>query len=458
MTTRVLYAPRNISGQASEYVAAVAPFGFEGEVWSYGDVAFGFSADRTLDSERLLTDPGHRWEVFDDAVRRFDVFHLQYSRSLLAPQGVVLPELWDLPLLKSLGKQVFMHFRGSDVRLPSVHLRTEPDSYFKDAGLDIDEDRIHARVSICRRYCDAMLVSTPGLLDYVPDAIWVPHVIDVAAWSPSGPRPSRNRPVVAHIPSSRATKGSDAVDPAMRALDADGVVEYRPLHGLAREELRAALQDTDILIDSLTIGDHGLISVEAMAAGAVAVAHIREENRRRNPGCPVVEATVHDVGEVVRRLAEDPQRRAAVAAEGRAWVEARHDRPVVGSLLADLYRRPPRPVELSHPDWPRSETRRRVRELEARVEQLESDVDPLLEGVGPLVRSLPTFVTARLLRRIDELEQALAERDPDHPALRRTGRRALAGAERSWRDRLKEHPSVHRAARRVALALRRRLP
>ena len=140
MTTRVLYAPRNISGQATEYVHAVRPYGFDGEVWSYGETAYDFPADRVVDTERLLTDPRARWDLFDEAVRSFDVFHLIYSRSLLDPLGHVLPELWDVPLLKSLGKRVVMHFRGSDVRRPSVHVEKEPDSYLR--GADVDEERI----------------------------------------------------------------------------------------------------------------------------------------------------------------------------------------------------------------------------------------------------------------------------------------------------------------------------
>jgi hypothetical protein len=85
----------------------------------------GFDADRVLEKSRLVGDPQYRWSVLEEAVRRFDTFHFQYSRSLLFPPEAGLPDLWALPLLKSLGKRVFMHFRGSDVRLRSVHLARE---------------------------------------------------------------------------------------------------------------------------------------------------------------------------------------------------------------------------------------------------------------------------------------------------------------------------------------------
>lgn len=446
--TRVLYAPRNIAGQAAEYAAAVRPLGFETEVWSYGDPAFDFGADRVLDRERLLTDPRHRWDVVDQAVRRFDVFHFQYGRSLLDPQAPGLPDLWDLPLLRSLGKRVLMHFRGSDVRLRSAHLEREPHSYFRLADVPCDEPRIHARIAVSRRYCDRVFVSTPGLLDYVPDATWVPHVLDVPAYAtPRAAEPAV--PTVVHIPSSRATKGSDIVDPALQRLNAEGVIRYRALSGLSRADLLAALRDADVLVDGLTIGDHGLTAVEAMAAGVVAVAHIHPRNRDRNPGVPVVEATVEDLAEVVRGLAADPSRRAALRERGRAWAASRHDRSVVGPLLAEAYGAAPVRPTLGPPDWPQSDGQRRVIELETEVERLQQDVEPLTAGVGLLRHSTPRFVVERLLTRIAQLETALAVHEPASPLLR-DGRRGPRVPTRGVRDILREHPALHRLARSAA--------
>lgn len=274
---RVLFAPRNIAGQPTEWAAALKELGHHAEVWSFGEAAFGIPVDRVFDQDRLLADPLYRWQVLDDAVRGFDVFHFQYGRSLLNAHEPELPELWDLPLLRSLGKRVFMHWHGSDVRLKSKHMEREgPDSYLADAT--VDEDAILARVSICRRFCDRMFVSTPGLLDYVPDARHIPLAIDAAAWATErGPEP--DKPVVVHIPSKRATKGSHHVDAALIPLHEQGVIEYRALSGLTREQVKAEFRRADMVVDSMTIGDHGLVAVEAMACGAVALAHVHERNR-----------------------------------------------------------------------------------------------------------------------------------------------------------------------------------
>lgn len=362
----VLYAPRNISGQASQYAAGVRPLGIKAEVWSYGPTAFGFQADRVIDKQRYITDPSYRWSVVDDAVRGFDVFHFQYASSLIIPRGFAAPYLWDIPLLKSLGKKVFMHFRGSDVRLRSMHVQREPESYFLTSSIGCDEEQILGKIDICRRFCDGLFVSTPGLLDYVPDASWVPHAIDPEQWN--RPRVAERRiPVVTHVPSRRGTKSSDVVDRILVALQAAGTCTYRPMKSLDHQQLVLALQDADIVVDSLGIGDHGLISVEAMAAGAIAVCHIHPCNRERNPGVPVVEASSETLASVIERLARQPEERRELRQRGLAWVRARHDRACIGRYLAAEYAKPVFEPDVSYPAWPRSETRERVLQLEAQL-------------------------------------------------------------------------------------------
>lgn len=446
MVTRVLYAPRNISGQASEYVAAVAPHDFEGEVWSYGDVAYGFQADRVVDKTRLKTDASFRWELFHEAVERFDVFHFQYGRSLLDPVGAVLPDLWDLPLLKSLGKRVFMHWRGSDVRLPSQHRQREPDSYFNDVDIDIDEDRIRGKISICRRYCDGMFVSTPGLLDYVPDARWIPHVIDTADWQ-FVDRAEPDVPLVVHIPSNRGIKGSDHVEAAVTPLVEAGVVRYRALGGLDRAGLRAALEEADLIVDSITIGDHGLISVEAMALGVIPLAHIHPANRERNPGVPVVQAQPATLQEVLRELAADRERRAELRRTVREWAENRHDRTAVAPLLVTAYKQPPIQVRVPYPEWPRSAAQVDLIALEDEIERLRTTVDPVLGSLPLLTTDSARFAMDRLLMRIVELEAALEAREPKSKLLRRGRLR------RKLVEFIKRRPGLYRLVQRLYRAV-----
>ena len=146
------------------------------------------------------------------------------------------------------------------------------------------------------------------------------------------------------MPSRRATKGSDLVDAALRPLHDEGVIVYRPLSGLTRDQVKAEFAKADLVVDSLTIGDHGVVSCEAMASGAIAIAHIHERVRAREamPGAPsqqvpIVEATGATLAEVVRKLAADPAERTRLRAEGLTWVTQRHDSKVVAAQLLAAY-------------------------------------------------------------------------------------------------------------------------
>ena len=449
---RVLFAPRNISGQATEMAEAVRRLGHHAEVWSFGPPALGFQADRIFDRDRLLTHPDYRWSMFDEAVKGFDVFHFMYGRSLLDPVDPVLPALWDIPLLKFLGKRVLMHYRGSDVRLPSIHQRREPDSYFNASHVTVDEDALRQRVSIARRHCDALLVSTPGLLDYVPDALLVPHTLDLLAWSHSRPVEPKI-PEVVHVPSNAQTKGTAAVDAALEPLDRSGVIRYRKLEGLDRAQLRLALTGADIVVDSLGIGDHGLISTEAMAAGCVAIAHIHPKNRDRTPGVPVVEATGETLAGVVSDLASSPDRRAQIRRAGVAWVDTQHSYEAVGPLLDSLYRRPPVEPQLHRPDWPIEAGPRRIAELEDELERLMTGGHELFAGWVPPAGRVPVSLTDRLTGRIRDLERQVTELGGD--VADPIGDRPLGrpGRGRTIRRVFRTQPTIHLWMRR----LRRRL-
>jgi hypothetical protein len=445
---RVLFAPRNISGQATEMAEAVRLQGHDAQVWSFGPPAFGFQADRVFDRDRLLTHPEYRWSMFDDAVKNFDVFHFMYSRSLLDPFDPVLPAMWDIPLLKFLGKRVFMHYRGSDVRLPSIHRQREPDSYFNDSPTTVDEEAIRQRISIARRHCDALLVSTPGLIDYVPDALLVPHTLDVEAWSHDRPAEPRI-PLVVHVPSNPQIKGTAAVDAALEPLNQSGVIRYRRLESLDRAGIHQALNEADIVVDSLRIGDHGLIATEAMASGCIAIAHIHPQNRDRTPGVPVIEATAETLAETVSNLASSPDLRAVTRQEGIEWVDSHNSYQAVGMLLDSLYRRPPAEPQLHRPDWPIEAGQRRIAQLERDLERLNTSGHELYAGWVPPARRTPRSLTDRLTRQIRDLEKQVTDlggevSDP-------IGDRPLGRPDQgtSIRRVLKNQPTVHLWTRRI---------
>ena len=237
------------------------------------------------------------------------------------------------------GLRVAMMFHGSDLRLPSQHARESVWSPFTDPTVPsaLMEDRASRNIREVARLGLPAFVSTPDLLRYLPQAIWCPVVIDPAQWATQRVAVS-DRPVVLHAPSNSGIKGSERVEPVLRALEAEGLIEYRRVSGLRHEQMRRQYAEADIVLDQFLIGSYGVVACEAMAAGSIVIGHVDDAARRSIAAAtgqqvPIVEATVESVGAVLRGLVADRQSHAGIRAQGIAYVDAVHDARVSAAAV-----------------------------------------------------------------------------------------------------------------------------
>jgi len=178
---RILHAPNNIANQAGYVADALRALGHDVEVWEFSPSAFAFPYDRAVDiSDR---NPIAIWEAFDEAVRRFDIFHFHFGRSFFSfPWAGMPPPFWDLPILKMLGKKVFFTFHGSDCRIRRIHEEVNPWSYFKFSDIQADDERTETNIRIISSFADAMFIVSPDYKPFVPAATVMPRVIDLSEW------------------------------------------------------------------------------------------------------------------------------------------------------------------------------------------------------------------------------------------------------------------------------------
>ena len=368
---RVLHAPRNIANQAGDVVAALRRRGHHAEVWeSRPDSPAG--ADRRLD----LAGGGAAatMAAIADAVAGFDVIHFHFGQTFV-PWNGDLPPYWDLPVLRALGKRVYFTFHGSEVRLARVFRERNPWADRFQSVSEPDDERTEKAIQVMRTYANRMFVVSVNYLEYVPDAEYLPRVIDLAAWPERAPR-DRDRPVVVHAASSRGTKGSDTILAVLEQLGADGeAFDLRVLEGVPHDEVRTTLADADILVDNVIAGSYGIASLEAMASGMVAVSNMSEALRRRHPDAPVVHVDPDTLHDTLRRLIRDRGERAALAARGRPYVAAVHDADRIAAALEAFYRAPVTPIRgTTMPDWASMARVRRIETLHARLDRLESEL------------------------------------------------------------------------------------
>lgn len=258
------------------------------------------------------------------------------------PFGAVLDETVESQVarLRANGLSVMMLCHGSDIRLPSRHIANYPNSPFLDSLASVAPALEHiARDN--RRLLDELglpvFVSTPDLLLDVPHATWLPVVVDPQTWSAETAPLERGRPVVAHAPSSGSVKGSEMVDPVLRRLEAEGIIEYRRIERVPFEQMPGVYRDADVVLDQFRLGDYGVAACEAMAAGRVVVGHVGEHSRAQvlnvtGLELPVVQAT-DDVEEVLRSILHDRKKYRAIARAGVEFVSRVHDGRMAANVL-----------------------------------------------------------------------------------------------------------------------------
>jgi len=369
---RILHAPRNIAGQAGDVVAALRRLGHDAELWEDREEAFGRPADRMfgrdLGAKAALA-------LVEEAAGRFDILHFHFARSLV-PRGLAeLPPFRDLPVYRALGRRVFFTFHGSDIRIERIFRAMSPWAAQVPPGPGADDDRVEQSIEVMRTYADRLFVTSVNYLEYVPDAAYLPRVIDLAAW-PELPVAQRERPVVVHAPTRRDRKGTDQILADLEALRAEGLeFDLRLLEGLPHLAVREALANADVLVDNIVAGAYGIVSLEAMACSKVTVANVSGAVARAHPDAPVVPVDPSTFRGTMRRLLGDPAERTELALRGRPFVAAVHSADRVAEQLMAAYTAPQTPIHArTMPGWVSPGRTREAAVLESRIARLEADL------------------------------------------------------------------------------------
>ena len=244
----------------------------------------------------------------------------------------------EIPALLDAGLDVALIAHGTDVRVPSVHRASTKWSPFDSEWdavptVDVLEQRAQRNVDSMAAFEGPTFVSTPDLLDYVPDARWCPVVVEPERWAASGslaPGEGGRTPVVVHVPSHSRLKGTHLIDDAVSELAASGVLDYRRRSGVAPVEMPGVYGEADIVLDQFALGSYGVAACEAMAAGRVVVGHVTDAVRQRvrestGLDLPIVECEPDHIADCLRELVADPERMRAIGQQSEEFVRAVHD-------------------------------------------------------------------------------------------------------------------------------------
>jgi glycosyltransferase involved in cell wall biosynthesis len=280
------------------------------------------------------------WRAVVKAIRWADVVHWHGKTR-------ALPRYLDLRYVAHLNKARLVEFWGSDIRIPEI---ASADNPYIAALYEQDPEEAAKRGRRSRRaqarfakYRFECLIPGVEMEPYVQEDLFprfrrTKARLITSEFEPRYPDPGQHRPVVVHMPSSKAKKGTDAIVAVVEALKREHQFEFQLIHGVEHSKALDMVPDADIMIDEVVSGDYGVATLEAMALGKPIICYLKPLSREKHPpDCPIVSATSHDLAEVLKGLLGDGQRRHDIGRRSRAYVEKHHDAHTLARDLVGLY-------------------------------------------------------------------------------------------------------------------------
>ena len=340
---QIFIGPTNSAGQASSWARALTASGLPAKSMRIvnADEEF-FSADISLarldwvkfsSRLKLANQIGAEFSaVLLESIR--PLFALKVDRSFNAVNAIQ-----DLKLLKRAGKKIAVVFHGSDIRDMDYHASVNPFSPYRNAGSDADAVKVRSAearsvIPALRRAKVPIFITTPDLFHEVPDATWLPLSINLEPYfkvAEEFPAFAHNAPPrVLYLPSKSWVKSAEIIEPILRKLDGEGVIQWVRSERVSNDALPKLLSNCDVLVDQF-IGIVGALPIEAMAAGRMVLTHIEEWAYEKIAKPPVTEITPESLERVLRELKIDSEQISA----GTAYVTKWHDGTMSSKLLRE---------------------------------------------------------------------------------------------------------------------------
>jgi glycosyltransferase involved in cell wall biosynthesis len=236
----------------------------------------------------------------------YDIFHFHsFSASNIG---------LDLPLWKFFGKKIIIHYHGTDIRGKK-------------------EKRLY------KEFSNKVIVSTPDLLSYISDAIWIPNPIDLEEISVCKVSEKSDKITIVHAPTNRIKKGTKYIINAIKKLKKEGYkAELVIIEKMSHNKAIKYYQQADIIIDQLIIGWYGMFSIECMALGKPVCSFIRNDLESYMPFNPIINTSPKNIVENLKFLIEDETIRESIGKKGRGYVEKVHSADIVTKKVTALYK------------------------------------------------------------------------------------------------------------------------
>lgn len=332
---KILHGPVNVAGVASLLAKAQRGLGHDATSICLPDNGFAFRPDFILGGGSAMAPKKRVRDFWASDFLDFDIYHFYYDTSFLGQS------LFDVSILRALGKRVFLTFLGCDVRDRTQNLQKPLSVCHECNPIGCSANRLKL-ISLSKRV-EHSFVTTPDLLDVLPHASYLPLPVDPLA-SEDCESLAKSSDAhsfrVLHAPTDTGKKGTRFVVEAVGYLRGKGVnIDLVLPPRLAQGDLHRLARTCDVAIDQLMAGVYGTFAAEMMASGIPVIANIDEAYAARYPAnLPIIHATPATLIKVLRDLVTDTNL-AARGRDSRVWANREHSATAVAMRLNSVYQR-----------------------------------------------------------------------------------------------------------------------
>jgi len=338
---RILHCPVNVAGLSWNISKAERKLGYDSDcvIFENSLIDYSDSHSLNLDKKNFIARFVIIFLFFLKAIRKYDVFHFYYART-------ILPFSLDLPILKILGKKLFFTFQGSDIRRRYYFKKHFKIDIYKNCKT-IKHSRIFdffrfLRLKYILFFANKTFILNPDLKLISPSSEMIPYgSVDLEKWNFVSNHQKKDKIVILHAPSNRGIKGTKYVTEAILKLKENGYpVELKIIENTENNKLREFCKEADIVIDQLLIGWYGGFAVEAMALEKPVVSYLNEDLFPFvyfADDIPIINANPNNLYDKLKHLIENLDQREILGKKGRKFVELHHNPLIIAKKLIGEY-------------------------------------------------------------------------------------------------------------------------
>ena len=319
-------------------VSVLRENGISADYLAIGENIYNKSSDFRFLPSRIPT-----LTVFREAITFLKVmlaYRIVHSHTGVMPSWSV----WEMLMLRVAGRKIIVHFRGCEARNKKRNMQLHPHINICQAcdsdGYACSNARVRVRRLMAGLFANQILVTTPDMKDFVPEALHMPFFSHPEFEEAEAMSDVENRPLrIAHVTGHPGIEGTNDIRSVVEDLQARGYsLELCFLTRVNNEEAQQLLRNSDIAIGKMKMGYYANFSIEALSMGVPCITWIQDRFLTPNHSTSgLIVSDLTSLTQTLIKLLEDRSIIEDKRAVSRSSILALHDNQKISALYLSVY-------------------------------------------------------------------------------------------------------------------------